>query len=171
MFCSNCGQSLSDDERFCHACGTKVTRADSPLQVSEGAAPVIVSENNEFVGNSVDSTDSIASPAELENDVAEILDSSGGNAGYYPPDAAAFPQTGFNPPVNAPSAALAQAVGISKPKKKRRFLPLIIAGALAAVAGAGALIWFLNTSAVLHTFMGDQNYAASVLDNYLDNIE
>lgn len=170
MFCSNCGQSLSDDERFCHACGTKVTRADSPVQVSEGAAPVIVSENNEFAGNSVDSTDSIASPAELENDVTEILDSSGGNTGYYPPEAAAFPQTGFNPPMNAPSAELAQAVGISKPKKKRRFLPLIIAGASAAVVGAGALIWFLNTSAILHTFMGDQNYAASVLDNYLDNV-
>ena len=170
MFCLICGQSLSDDERFCHACGTKVTRADSPVQVSEGAAPVIVSENNEFVGNSVDSTDSIASPAELENDVTEILDSSGGNTGYYPPEAAAFPQTGFNPPMNAPSAELAQAATAAKPKKKRRILPWIIAGASAAVVGAGALIWFLNTSAILHTFMGDQNYAASVLDKYLDNV-
>lgn len=196
MFCLICGQSVSDDEKFCHACGAPIRRPSAPAetapaqstvgaapvqgsenaapvqnpagtapaQVSEGAAPVIVSENN------VDSTDNIASPAELENDVTEILGSSAGNAGYYPPEAAAFPQAGFNPPVNAPSAELAQAAAAAKPKKKRRILPWIIAGASAAVVGAGALIWFLNTSAVLHTFMGDQNYAASVLDNYIDSL-
>lgn len=196
MFCLICGQSVSDDEKFCHACGAPIRRPSAPAetaptqgtvgaapiqgsenaapvqnpagaapaQVSEGTAPVIVSENN------VDSTDNIASPAELENDVTEILDSSGGNTGYYPPEAAAFSQAGFNPPVNAPSAELAQAATAAKPKKKRRILPWIIAGASAAVVGAGALIWFLNTSAVLHTFMGDQNYAASVLDNYVDNV-
>lgn len=52
------------------------------------------------------------------------------------------------------------------PSKKRRILPWIIAGGAAVLVGAGALTWIFAQSSVMHMFMGDGNYAASVLDRY-----
>ena len=154
MYCTNCGNELRDDAKFCTVCGQPVKGAPdaaetAPLPVAEDAESV--TEHSEHEGEpaaEIPDLDAAAEPVAEQADPVEPVDATvamprpadtGSDAGAA--DAPAVP-AGSDIPAgsNAPAASTSSndAPAASKPKIKT---PLIVAGA-AVVLVVIALVAF-----------------------------
>ena len=148
MFCPNCGKEASEGAKFCLGCGTKL----------EASAPV----------NSVPTpANSVPTPAEAPAAVESIpapapAESVSGGAVTMEkmPQAQEF---SADEPVKG-TALKPEKSG----SKKGKIIGASVAAAAALLVGGGALGWTFGRANIIHTFLGDQKYAASVAQKQLD---
>lgn len=132
MFCKNCGKPLSDDSKFCTACGTSLLE-DTPATDAEQPA-------TEVLENSAPVTEETASVA--EEPATEVLKEESAPAEETTTSADATPAADATAPAENTNAAFAQpgfSPIVKRPNKKLKALvisaiALVTAGALVAVA-------------------------------------
>ena len=148
MFCPNCGKEASEGAKFCLGCGTK-------LEASAPAESVPAPANS--VPTSVEApaaVESIPTPAPAES-------VSGGAVTVEKlPEAQEF---SADEPVKG-TALKPEKSG----SKKGKIIGASVAAAAALLVGGGALGWTFGRANIIHTFLGDQKYAASVAQKQLD---
>ncbi len=69
-----------------------------------------------------------------------------------------------------PVTAAAAATAAAKPKKKTHAVPIIIAAAAVLLIAFGLVVYFFFRTDFMHTVMGDEGYAKSVMDNTVQQL-
>lgn len=175
MFCTQCGNKLNDTAKFCPRCGNRVNNPEvSGIPAVDSGAAVAVKEEAPAVAPAAPTEPQMNSFVPQEN-VAPAAPTEPQMNSFVPQENVA-PAAPVEPQVNSfvPQENIAPAAPAEKSKnssgKKRRILPWIIAGGATVLVGAGALTWIFAQSSVLHLFMGDGGYAASVLTGYTSEV-
>lgn len=148
MICPNCGKEASEGAKFCLDCGTK-------LEASAPAQSVPTPANS--VPTPVEApaaVESIPTPAPAENV------SGGAVTMEKMPQAQEF---SADEPIKG-TALKPEKSG----SKKGKIIGASVAAAAALLVGGGALGWTFGRANIIHTFLGDQKYAASVAQKQLD---
>ncbi|MCH5205900.1 MAG: zinc ribbon domain-containing protein [Oscillospiraceae bacterium] len=155
MICPNCGKEASEGAKFCLDCGTKL-EVFAPAQ----SVPTPVNSVPTPVNSVPTPVNSV--PTSMETNTPAPAESVSGGAVTMEkmPQAQEF---SADEPVKG-TALKPEKSG----SKKGKIIGASVAAAAALLVGGGALGWTFGRANIIHTFLGDQKYAASVAQKQLD---